>query len=73
MKKYAGKKDYCWIVMPSENNNILEITKSNKIPYIIYSDIESLIKKYINVQITYKIQISKIVEHIPCGYTMSST
>ena len=70
---YVGKKDYSGIVMPSENNNILEITKSNKIPYIIYSDIESLIKKYMNVQIAYKIQTSKIIEHIPCGYAMSST
>ena len=34
--------------MPSENNNILEFNqymKSEKTPYIIYTDIESLIKK----------------------------
>ena len=34
--------------MPLENNNILEFnqnTKSDKMPYIIYADIESLIKK----------------------------
>ena len=34
--------------MPLENNNILEFNqnmKSDKMPYIIYADIESLIKK----------------------------
>ena len=34
--------------MPSEKNNILEFNqymKSDKMPYIIYADIESLIKK----------------------------
>ena len=34
--------------MPSEKNNILELNqymKSDKMPYLIYADIESLIKK----------------------------
>ena len=34
--------------MPSEKDNIFELNqcmKSDKIPYIIYADIESLIKK----------------------------
>ena len=34
--------------MPSENNNILEFNqymKSDKMPYIIYADIETLSKK----------------------------
>ena len=34
--------------MPSENDNILEFNqylKLDKMPYIIYADIESLIKK----------------------------
>ena len=36
------------IVTPLEKNNILEVNqymKSDKMPYIIYADIESLIKK----------------------------
>ena len=41
--------------MSSEKYNILEFNhymKSDKMPYIIYSHIGSLIKKYIDVQIT---------------------
>ena len=41
-------KDLCGTVMPSEKDNILEFDqymKSNKMPYITYTDIESLIKK----------------------------
>ena len=52
-KKYVnGKacknKDFCGFVMSSEKDEILEFnqcSKSDKMPYIIYSDIESLIKK----------------------------
>ena len=47
--------------------------KSDKMPYIIYADIESLIKKLDgyasnpeNSSATY------IGEHIPCGYSMST-
>ena len=38
---------FCGIVMPSEKENILEFNqymKSDEMPYIIYVDIESLIK-----------------------------
>ena len=49
MKKYVKKKkDFYGIPIPSEDDNILEFNqymKSDKMPYIIYSDIESLIKK----------------------------
>ena len=52
-KKYVnGKacknKDFCGFVMSSEKHKILEFNqcmKSDQMPYIIYSDIESLIKK----------------------------
>ena len=42
MKKACKNTDFCWIVMLSEKNNILEFNqyiKSNKMPYIIYADI----------------------------------
>ena len=45
----ACKNKYiCGTVMPSEKGNILEVNqyvKSDKIPYIIFADIEPLIKK----------------------------
>ena len=47
-EKICKNKDFCGIIMPSKKNNILEFNhymKSDKIPYIIYADIESLIRK----------------------------
>ena len=48
MKTYVNnkKKDFCGIVILSEKDNILEFNqyiKSDKMLYIIYADIESLI------------------------------
>ena len=48
MKNYVKIKDFCGIVIPSEKDKILEFNKymkSDKMPYIIYADIEFLIKK----------------------------
>ena len=45
-KKRCRNKDFCWIVIPSEEENILQFNqymKSDKRPYIIYADMESLI------------------------------
>ena len=47
-EKVCENKHFSWIVMPSEKDNILELNqylKSDKMPYTIYADIESLIKK----------------------------
>ena len=47
-EKVFNNKDYCGIVMPSEKDKLLEFKqymKSDKIPYIIYADIGSLILK----------------------------
>ena len=47
-KKIWRNKDFCGIVLPAEKDNTLEFNqymKSDKIPNIIYADIESLIKK----------------------------
>ena len=48
IKNYVKLKGFYGIVMTSEKNNILgfnQYTKSDKMPYIVYADIESLIKK----------------------------
>ena len=72
MKKYI-KTNFCGIVTPSKKNNALEFNqcmKSDKITYIIYADMKSLIKKTNrcanNPEIT-----TKIGEHNSCGYSMS--
>ena len=47
-KKVCKNKDFCGIVMPSEKDKVLEFNqymKSDKMPYIIYADMESLIRK----------------------------
>ena len=49
LEKICKKKDFCALVLPPQKNNILEINqymKSDKILYIFYADIESLIKKF---------------------------
>ena len=46
--KVCKNKDVCGIVMPSQKNKVLEFNqymKSDKMPYIIYAHIESLILK----------------------------
>ena len=51
-EKVCKKKDLCETLMQSEDDNILEFNqyiKSDKMPYIIYADIESLIKKSMDV------------------------
>ena len=48
MKKRCRNKDLCGTVMPSEKDNILKFNqyiKSDKMQYVIYADIGSLIKK----------------------------
>ena len=60
--------------MPSEKNNILEFNqymKSDKMPYIIYSDIESLIRKIDGcANNPEKSSNIKTGEHILYGYSM---
>ena len=46
-EKVCKNKDFCGIVIPKEKDKILELnqyTKSDKMQYIIYADIESLIR-----------------------------
>ena len=48
--------------------------KSDKMPNIIYADTESLIKKIDGcVNNLSNSSKTKIGEHIPCGYSMSTT
>ena len=62
--------------MQSEKYNILEFNQymnSDKMSYIIYADIKPLIKKldgYANNP--ENSSTTKIGEHIPCGYLMST-
>ena len=47
-KNLCKIKDFCNVVMPSEDTKILEFNqyqKSDKAPFIIYADLECLIEK----------------------------
>ena len=62
--------------MPSEKDIILEFNqymKSHKLSYIIYADIESLIRKIDEcANNPENSSTTKIGKHIPCGYSMST-
>ena len=63
--------------MPSEKDKILKFNqylKSDEMPYIIYADLRSLIKKIDGCANNPEhSSTTKIGEHIPCGYLMSTT
>ena len=47
-EEVCKNKNFCGIVLPSEKDSVLEFNQymmSDKMPHIIYADIESLIKK----------------------------
>ena len=57
-------------------DNILEFNqymKSDKMPYIIYADMQSLLKKIDGcVNNPENSSTTKIGEHVPCGYSIST-
>ena len=75
-EKVYKYKEYCRIARPSEKDNILEFNqyvKSDKMPYIIYADIASLIKKIdVCANNPEKSSTANTNKHIPCGYSMST-
>ena len=73
-RKVYENKDFCNVVMPSEDTKIFnQYQKSDKIPFIIYADFECLIEKIDgcknNPENSYTIKVS---EHIPSGFSMST-
>ena len=47
-KKVCENKDFCNVIMPSEDTKILEFNqyqKSDKAPFIVYADLECIIRK----------------------------
>ena len=73
-EKICNNKDFCGIVVPSEKDDILEFKqyiKSEKMTYIIYADIESLIRKIDGcANNPENSSTTKIGEHIHCRYSM---
>ena len=73
-ERVCENKDFCGTVMLSEKYNILEFNqymKSDKTLYIIYADIESLIRKIDGCgNNPENSSTKKIGEHIPCRHLM---
>ena len=73
-EKVCKNKNCRGIVTPSEKENILEFNqhmKSDKMPYIIFADIESLIRKIDGcANNPENPSTAKIGEHIRCGYSL---
>ena len=75
-RKKCENKDFCSVIMPSEDTKILEFNqyqKSDKAPFIIYADLECIIKKADgcknNPDNSYT---TKVSEHILSGFSMST-
>ena len=73
-KKICENHDYCNIEMPSPSNNIIKYNqeeKSLQLPFIIYADLECLLKKidtsYDNPDLS---STTKINQHILSGYSI---
>ena len=66
-EKVCENKDFCGILMPFQQDKM----KSDKIPCIIYADLESLMEKnrWMCKQ-SKKSSTAKIVEHISCKYSL---
>ena len=73
-KKICENHDYCNIEIPCPNNNSIKYNqgeKSLELPFIIYADLECLLKKidtcYNNPDLS---STTKINQHIPSGYSI---
>ena len=73
-KKVCENHDYCNIEMPSSNNNLIKYNqgeKSLKLPFVIYADLECILKKIDTCQNNPDLSpTTKINQHIPSGYSI---
>ena len=74
-KKLCENKDFCKVIMPSEDTKILEFNqyqKSDKAPFIIYADLECIIKSNDGCKNNPEnSSTTKLSEHFPSGFSMS--
>ena len=75
-KRVCENKDFGNIIMPSEDTKILEFNQSHnsdKVPFIIYADLECIIEKIDGCKNNPEnSSTSKVSEHIPSGFSMST-
>ena len=73
-KRVFENKDFCNIIMPCEDTEILEFNqyqKSDKAPFIIYADLECTVEKTDGCKNNPEnSSTTKVSEHIPSGFSM---
>ena len=73
-KKVCENKDFCNLIMPSEDTWILEFgqyQKSDKAPFIIYADLECIIEKIDGSKNNPEnSSTAKVSKHIPSSFSM---
>ena len=75
-KKICENYDYCYIEMPTKNNNITKYNhgeKSMKLPFVIYADLECLLEKMstcINNSNELSLSTTEINKYTPSGYSI---
>ena len=73
-KKVCEGRDYSHVEMPIKNNNIIKYNhgeKSMKVPFVIYADLECLLKKMsTNINNPNESATTKINKYIPSGYSI---
>ena len=74
-KKVCENKDFCYVIMLSEDTTILEFNqywKYDKAPFIIYTDLECMIEKIeICKNKPEHSSATKVSRHISSGFSMS--
>ena len=74
--RVCENKDFCNIIMPSEDTKILEFNqypKSDKAPFIIYADLECIIEKIDECKNNPEnSSATKVRKHIPSDFSMST-
>ena len=73
-KKIFEDRDYCHVEMPTKGNSIIKYNhgeKSMKVPFVIYADLECLLKKMSTcINNPNESSTTKINKHIPSGYSI---
>ena len=74
-KRVCENKDFCSVIVPSEDTKILEFNqyqKSDKAIFVIYADLECITEKIDGCKNNPEnSSTTKVSEHIPSGVSMS--
>ena len=75
-KRVCESKDFCNVIMTSEDTKTLEFNqyqKSDKAPFIIYADLQCIIKKIDGCKNNPEnLSTTKVSKHIPSGISTST-